>query len=205
MDVVSAGGKHLGHFPSQKVLEAFRRLPEEDRRPSGGKLPALGPGEAAVPAPPKNGLVLRAHTRALARDEKGEYRPVRAEDYPLVKGNVKHFESLKRIDNFGPNVDSLWLTEAEWRALVPATPVKGERFDVAPAVTERLARFHLVPQKMVGGGGVWGKAAVRKARLALVVEDVTPERVRLRAEGLAHLGSAYDPAKATTPNGPLGR
>ncbi len=204
MDVVSASGKHLGHFPSQKVLEAFRKLPEEDRRPSGGKLPDLKPEEATVPAPPRNGLVLRVHTRALARDKKGGHRPVTVEDYPLVKGSVKHFQSLARIGNFGPNVDCMWLTEAEWRALVPARPVQGERHDVPPAVLERLVRFHLVPHKMVGGSGGWSKANIRKARLALVVEEVSDTRVRLRAEGFAHLGSNYDAKKATTPNGPLG-
>jgi hypothetical protein len=204
MDVVSAGGKHLGHFPSQKILEAFRKLPEEDRRPAG-TIPDLAPGEAAVPAPPQKGLILRVHTRALARDDKGGYRAVAVEDYPLVKGDVKHFERLKGIGNFGPNVDSMWLTEPEWRALVPVSPVKGEKFEAAPAVTERLARFHLVPQKMVGGGGVWGKEAVKKVRLTLIVDGVTNDRVRLRAEGFAHLGSTYEAEKATTPNGPLAR
>ncbi len=204
MDVVSAGGKHLGHFPSKKILDEFGKLPEEDRRPNEGKVPDLKPEELVVPAPPRNGLTLRVHTRAMARDEKGAYRAVTAEDYPLVKGNSKHFESLKGIGNFGPNVDCMWLTEAEWRALVPAKPVKGERRDVDPTVTERLARFHLVPHKMVGGSGGWGKSQVKQARLSLIVEDVTDNQVRLRAEGFAHLGSGYDAARATTPNGPLG-
>jgi hypothetical protein len=204
MDVVSASGKHLGHFPSQKLLDEFNKLPDEDRRPNGGKIPDLKLGESAVPAPPKNGLILRVHTRAMARDGKGGYRAVAVEDYPLAKGDVKHFEWLKSFGNFGPNVDSMWLTEEEWRGLVPAKPTRGERFDVAPAVTERLARFHLVPHKMVGGGGGWGKKAVNKASLNLTVEEVTEGMVRLRAEGFAHLGSAYDAEKATTPNGPLG-
>jgi hypothetical protein len=82
--------------------------------------------------------------------------------------------------------------------------VKGERFAVDPAVAERLARFHLVPHKMVGGSGHWGRKAVGAARLSLTVVEATADRVRLRAEGFAHLGSAYDAAKAITPNGPLG-
>jgi hypothetical protein len=98
----------------------------------------------------------------------------------------------------------MWLTEAEWRSLVPAEPVKGERHDVVPAIVERFARFHLVPHKMVGGSGGWGKKSVNKAALSLVVEDVTPDKVRLRAEGFAHLGTTFDAAKAIPPNGPLG-
>ena len=32
VDVVSASGKRLGSFPSQKILDEFRKLPEEDLR-----------------------------------------------------------------------------------------------------------------------------------------------------------------------------
>ncbi|MEX0702668.1 MAG: hypothetical protein WD069_11280 [Planctomycetales bacterium] len=204
MDVVTASGAHLGGFPSQKILDEFRKLPEESRRPNGGQIADLKPGESAVPTPPENGLILRVHTRAMARDGEGGYRAVTVEDYPLVKGDVAHFDWLKSFGNFGPNVDSMWLTEDEWRALLPAEPVTGERREVDPAVTERLVRFHLVPHKMVGGGGGWSKAHVNKAKLTLIVDEVTKDRVRLRAEGFAHMGSTYDVATATSPNGPLG-
>jgi hypothetical protein len=203
MDVVAAGGKHLGHFPSQKILDEFRKLPEDQRRPGGGTIPDLKPEERMVPEPPKNGLVLRVHTRAMARDDKGSYRPVEAADYPLVK-DAKHFETLRSIGNFGPNVDSMWLTEAEWKGLVPADPVKGQKRDVEPAVVERLARFHLVPHKMVGGSGHWARKSLNAARLTLTVEETTADRVQLRAEGFAHVGTTYDAARATSPNGPLG-
>ena len=204
-DVVTASGKHLGRFPSEKILEAFRALPEEDRRPGGGNIPDLEPGESSVPTPPPNGLGLRVHTRAMTKGEKGGYREVAIGDYPLVKGDAKRFEELKGTGNFGPNVDTMWLTEAEWRSLVPADPVVGQRLDAAPAVVERLARVHLVPHKMVGGTGHWGKKDLRAARLTLTVEDVTEARVRLRADGFAQLGSTYDAEKATTPDGPLRR
>jgi hypothetical protein len=106
MDVVTASGKHLGHFPSQKILDEFARLPEDDRRPNGGKIPDLKPGEQAGPVLPENGLTLRVLTRAMSRDAKGGYRAVEVADYPLVK-DAKHFESLDRIGNFGPNVDCM--------------------------------------------------------------------------------------------------
>jgi hypothetical protein len=72
-------------------------------------------------------------------------------------------------------------------------------------ITERLVRFHLVPHKMVGGTGHWSKAEFKTARLALIVEDVAADRVRMRAEGFAHLGSKFEAEKATSPNGPLAR
>jgi hypothetical protein len=106
MDVVTAGGTHLGHFPSEEILEEFRKLPGSDRRPGGGKVGDLAPGQSAVPTPPPGGLVLRVHTRAMARDGNGGYRAVNVGDYPLVKGDVKRFEELRAIGNFGPNVMS---------------------------------------------------------------------------------------------------
>src|SRR4051794_41657205 len=63
---VSPGGKYLGTVASAKVLEAFRALPEAERRP--GPLPDLKPDERVIPSPPAGGLVLRVHGRFLSRD-----------------------------------------------------------------------------------------------------------------------------------------
>src|SRR5262249_26984483 len=104
---------------------------------------------------------------------------------------------------FGPNTDSMWITEKEWRELIPANPVKGERREVGQAVTERLALFHLMPRRLTSEGAGWGRSQLRTARLTLVVEEVSDSRVRFRAEGFAHLGSHYEADKATTPNGSL--
>ena len=201
MDCVSAGGKHLGHFPSAKVLEAFRQLSEEQRKPSGGKLAALKSDQQVIPAPPKNGLVLKVHTRSMSRHEKGAYRKVALEDFPLWQGGAKTFAERNHL--FGPNTDYLWITEAEWQGLIPANPVKGERREVDKAVTERLARFHLMPRRLTSEGAGWSRNQLRTAKLALIVEEVNEERIRFRAEGFAHLGSIYEADKATSPNGPL--
>lgn len=201
MDCVSAGGKHLGHFPSAKLLEAFRQLPEPDRKPSGGKLPDLTADQQVLPAPPKNGLVLKVHTRSLSRNEKGAYRKVSLEDFPLWKGNAKSFADTNHY--FGPNTDTMWITEQEWRGLIPANPVKGNRNEVSKAITERLALFHLMPRRLTSEGAGWSRSQLRTARLALIVEEVSDTRIRFRAEGFAHLGSVYERDKATTPNGPL--
>ncbi|MSQ94096.1 MAG: hypothetical protein EXR98_06015 [Gemmataceae bacterium] len=199
MDCVSAGGKHLGHFPSAKVLDAFRKLPEEQRKP--GAIADLKAGESVVPEPPRNGLVLKVHTRAMARDEKGAYRNVTVEDYPLWKGNAKTFADTNHY--FGPNTDYMWITEAEWRGLIAGKFVKGENREVSKVVVERLAIFHLMPRRLTSEGAGWGKSQLKATRLTLIVEEVSASKVRLRAVGFAHLGSSYDVSKATTPNGPL--
>ncbi len=201
MDVVAAGGKHLGHFPSVKVLEAFRKLPEADRKPNGGVIADLMAGESVIPEPPKNGLVLKVHTRALARDEVGNYRKVTVDDYPLKKGNIKSFQEHSHY--FGPNTDYMWITEAEWRNLMAGPFVKSEKREVSKAIVERLAIFHLMPRRLTSEGASWGKSQLRSARLTLIVDDVSESSVRFRAIGFAHLGSSFDATKATSPNGPL--
>jgi len=201
MDCVSAGGKHLGHFPSAKVLEAFQKLSEEERKPSGGKLPALKSDQQVVPAPPENGLVLKVHTRSMSREQNGAYRKVKGEDFPLWNGGAKTFTETNHY--FGPNTDYMWITEVEWQDLIPANPVKGDRREVGKSITERLALFHLMPRRLTSEGAGWGRSQLRTAKLALIVEEVSETRVRFRAEGFAHLGSIYQAEKATTPNGPL--
>ena len=57
---------------------------------------------------------------------------------------------------------------------------------------------------MTSEGGILGKKDVRSAKLTLTVEDVSPERIRLRLAGFVHTGTTFDKEKATTPNGPLG-
>ncbi len=201
MDVVSACGKHLGHFPSAKVLDAFHKLPEVDRKPNAGVIADLKPGESVVPEPPKNGLVLKVHTRALARDESGNYRNVTIDDYPLKKGNVKSFQEHSHY--FGPNTDYMWITEAEWRGLVSGPFVKGEKREVIQQIADRLSIFHLMPRRLTSEGASWSKSQLKTAKLSLIVDDVSESKVRFRAIGFAHLGSTYDASKATSPNGPL--
>lgn len=201
MDCVSASGKHLGHFPSTKILEAFRKLPEEERKPEGGKLAALKLDQQVLPEPPKNGLVLKVHTRSMSRDDKGAYRKVKVEDFPLWKGGAKAFSETNHY--FGPNTDYMWITEAEWQEFIPANPVKGNRHEIGKAVTERLALFHLMPRRLTSEGAGWGRSQLRTAKVVLIVEEVSDTRIRFRAEGFAHLGSTYEADKATTPNGPL--
>lgn len=202
VNCLTAGGKQLSAgFPSLKVLEEFRKLPEEERKPAGGPLADLSPGEQSIVAPPKNGLILRVHTRAMARDDKGGYRQVVIDDCPLFKGDVKRFADSSHY--FGPNTDYMWITEEEWRSLLPASPAKGDRVEVGKAIAHRLALFHLMPRRLTSEGAGWSKSALKSAKLSLVVADTNEERIRFRAEGFAHLGSDYDAHKATTPNGPL--
>jgi len=202
MNCVSASGKLLGGQPCAAVLEAFEKLPEAERKPGAIRIAELNPWEEVIASPPEGGLVLRVHARFLARDDKGRFRYARTVDFPLMRDNPGAQKTWQLF--LQPNTEYMWLTRQEWQSLVPTDPVPGQKVEAAPKIAERMARFHLTPQRATTSeGGIRSRSSVKKARLDLVVRDVTPQRVRLDLEGFVHWGSDYDAAGATTPNGPL--
>lgn len=203
MSCVSAGGKYLGDVASAKVLEAFRKLPKAEREPGAIRVPDMKPAEHLIPSPPAGGLVLKVHGRFLGRDDKGGLRHVKGEDFPQLRGKKDSIRYLHFL--FEPNTEYMWLTEKEWKSLVPADPARGDKLAVTPAIGERMARFHLTPRRaLTSEDGIVGKKDVKSAKLTLVVDDVSSDRIRLRMTGFVHTGTEFDKAKATTPNGPLG-
>jgi hypothetical protein len=202
MSCLSASGKWLGHAPSAKVLEEFRKLPESERKPGAVVVPDLAPSECTIPAPPEGGLVLRVHARFLGRDEQGNLRPATPDDFPLLRGKPSAGQHIQFL--LSPNTEYLWLTRKEWQALVPDQPKRGQKLPVPSAISDRMARFHLVPRRaLTSEDGILPKSAVRTAELTLTVQDVSAERIQLVLEGFVHTGTDFDPVKATTPNGPL--
>jgi hypothetical protein len=57
---------------------------------------------------------------------------------------------------------------------------------------------------MTSEGGILGNKEIKSAKLSLVVEEASSERLRLRLNGFVHTGTTFDKDKATAPNGPLG-
>jgi hypothetical protein len=202
MSCLSASGKYLGRMASPQVLAEFHKLPEAERKAGAVQVPKLDPAERVIPSPPENGLVLKVHARFLTRTSQGEVRYARGEDFPQFGGDPKTIRRWRLY--LEPNTEYMWLTETEWKSLVPANPVRGEQVAVATPIAERMARFHLLPRRsMTSEGSGLSKRDVHSAQLSLVVEDVTPERIRLGLHGFIHTGSVFDEAKATSPNGPL--
>jgi hypothetical protein len=202
MSCVSPSGKLLGHAPSAKVLDVFRKLPASERAPGAVEVADLKSDERLIPSPPKRGLVLKVHARFLSRSEKGEFRYATPDDFPLMDKPQSNNTWRLFLE---PNTEYMWLTEEEWKSLVPAKAEKGEMVRVDPRLVDRMARFHLTPRRaMTSEGGILRRDDIKSAKLSLVVEDVSAERIRLRLEGFVHTGTAFDKDKATTPNGPLG-
>lgn len=196
---VSASGKWLGHEPSARTLQAFRNLPEAERKPGAVAVRDLNPADRVIPAPPEGGLVLRVYARFLARDDKMGLRPIQPKDFPRIK-DFKYSRFL-----FEPNTESMWLTKKEWQSLIPAEPVKGAKVPVPSVISERMARFHLSPRRaLTSEDGIVPKSAIKHAEATLVVEDVSADRIWLGLSGHIHWGSDYNAARATSPNGPLG-
>ena len=202
MSCVSASGKLLGHRPSAEVLDAFGMLPESERRPGAVAFAELAPGDVVIPSPPRRGLVLRVHARFLGRDAGDGLRHARASDFPLMRDRPEIQRGWQLF--LQPNTEYMWLTREEWQSMIPSNPVLGSRIEVGRGIAERMARFHLTPQRaMTSEGGIKGERSIRAARIALVVSDLTPRALKLELEGFVHWGSDYDEAKATTPDGPL--
>jgi hypothetical protein len=202
MNCLSASGKLLGERPSPAILEAFARLPASERQAGAVKVPDLRPEERVIPAPPDGGIVLRVYARFLSREADGTLRRATVSDFPLLRERPDVARTWVLF--LEPNTEYLWLTEREWRSLVPSDPSPGARLDVDPALAERMARFHLTPQRATTSeGGIVGRRSVKEARLTLHLVDISPERIRMDLEGFVHWGSDYDAEKATTPNGPL--
>ena len=200
---VSASGKGLGNATSPaKMLAVFHNLPEAERKPGAVRVPDLKPEEKTLPSPPPGGLILKVHGRLLSRDGNNPLRYAAIKDFPLVPpDNPSLVSQAARFTEASP--DFVWLTQEEWRALVPANLKKGDKVPVPAAISQRLCRFHLVPRRLAGEGAGWGRKAVRAVEITLTTTEITPSLVRLRLEGSAHIGTDFDPAKATTPNGGL--
>jgi hypothetical protein len=192
---MTASGKFLGRDPAQ-ALAAWKALPEEDRRPGAVALPERGPVDEKrqQPTPPPGGLILRVYYRNLARTPSGELQLATQKDFP-------HGHNRMNLDA-QPNY--LWLTEAEWKSLLPAEPTKGQKVRVADPIADRICLQYLQPMLTFCACSGWSKERRRGQELHLLVEDVSGENVRLRLEGFADLGAAFDPAKADDLRGPFG-
>lgn len=199
MNCVSADGQLLGRQPCNEVLQAFAKIPAAQRKPGAVDVPALPEGKQAVPTPPEEGLVLRVHARFLARDNQGGLTNATSEDFPLMKQDTNQHQLFLE-----PNTEYMWLTREEAQALIPEDSQVDERSEVDAAIPIRMARFHLTPQRATTSeGGIQRARDIQVAELELIVREVTPERIRMDLSGQVHWGSDFDPALATTPNGPL--
>lgn len=186
MAVASASGRVLGHGDAlrmrekelAKALEEFKALPEEDRKPKIEVPADVAPPKRKLPLPPANGLILKGYCTYLRPDESG--RIVRSQEW-YYRDNPDRWPAETQSD-------MLWLTETEWKSLVPADPKKGDRAEVPLPLQKRL--FCTICIDYMEGSV--NALLARETKLALTVEDVTPEKISLRLDGAAKLGQPFE-------------
>lgn len=163
----------------RQALAAWDKLPAKEREPGSVKIDDPDKVDAAYNRkPPKGTLIVNVFTRILDKDKKGEF----------CHGTCE-FTGGDRAAH-----DRLWLTEEEWRPLLPKSPKVGDKVAVPDRLVKRIARFHLVDNTR-GEPSHWQNKEVRKGELSFEVKKVTDDKVEMRLSGAFVL--ATDPeAKA---------
>jgi hypothetical protein len=203
--VATADGKLLaaGHLSGvngdnvgfvNKAMKKWLELPAAARRPGAVNLAPAPP--TLLGQPPPGGLVLRVYTRNMKRDSTGALARIVKKDV----ADKKTYPAPQWAWNWGgavfaePMPDVMWLTESEWRSLVPANAKKGDTWPVPNGISKRLLRFHLI-DSTYGLAAGWKLADIRREKLLVTVEGNAPA-VRLRLDGEASMATDDDPAKA---------
>ncbi|MBM3223440.1 MAG: hypothetical protein FJZ47_06540 [Candidatus Tectomicrobia bacterium] len=164
----------------QRGLRQWHTLPKDKRQPGAVHVEAPGTHDRRYTrTPPANGLIVHVHARILDKDAHGRWR----------KG------SCDVLGGDQASHDRLWLTEAEWRSLIPPDPKVDTSAQVPAAVLDRMTRYHLVDNTR-GEPAMWKPEEVRTRELTLTVTEVTPERVRLQLVGAALMATHSDLAQA---------
>lgn len=181
--VLAPRGDFWGPFNLSAALEAFRKLPESERKPKIEK-PSKEDleGGSVPPSPPPGGLIARAYTTHLERNEKGElvrarnYRPFNdPKEWVIEPGLTWH--------------EHFWMTEEEWRSLVPKNAKKGDTFPAPAFLKQRLFWWYVGIQAVEGCADYW--RGPREGDLAFTVEEASAAGVRLRLEGYVKAGKEF--------------
>lgn len=183
--VVAAGGKAVGAVEGweenlRKLVEAYRRLPDAERKPTLEKDLGKADPDEMPPSPPAGGLTLIMYNTPLERTANGEL--IRARNL-MAPGPSWALETPITLN------DLLWLTREEWQALVPANPQKGMKGRVPETAQRRLFMFNAYDWS---SGYQNDMVRLRSGDLTWVVEEVTANEVRTRLEGYSKTGASLE-------------
>ncbi len=180
-------GKHL-HLRERelgKILEEFKALPEEERKPDV-KVPAdAAPPKRPLPAPPEGGLVIQGYCTYMRLGEGG--KAVRSKEWYYKKNPDRWAAETQN--------DFLWMTAAEAKSLVPADPAKGAKLEVSAALRKRF--FSTLGIDYMEGSV--NSLPPRETAMALVVEEAGADTILMKIEGGAKLGKEDDEARRSEP------
>jgi len=129
---LTVDGKLLSAGYAEQGLQAWKKLPEEERRPREIAYEDKDHPRCLY-TPPPGGLVLGTFARAFERDPRGELA-YRAED-----------ERRNHVVGRGPHNGTFWVTAEEANAIVPAATKKGDALPMPGSLSRRIIRYGLVP------------------------------------------------------------
>ena len=187
--VVTAGGEVIAKQDLRLrkrelaiALEAYRRLPKGQRTPEPPDPSLAKAAQRPVPQPPENGLILRGYCTYMQPDVRAgqEGRLIRSREY-YYKENPDRWAAETQSD-------LLWLTEAEWKSLIPADPKPGAKVEAADAIQKRF--YGTIGIDYMEGSV--NSLPVRESTFTLTVAEVSDAKLLLRVEGRAAMGKPLD-------------
>jgi hypothetical protein len=119
-------------------------------------------------------LIVRGYCTYLRHDDNG--RVVRAREYYYKQNPDRWLVETQS--------DLLWLTESEWKALIPASPRVGDRSEIAAAVQKRF--YSTIGIDYMEGSV--NSLPPRQTAMALTVQQADAQVIALRLDGYAILG-----------------
>jgi hypothetical protein len=185
----AASGKPLGGKVEsdnlanmKKALNEFKYMPEEDRKPKIAGTAKIS-ANSALPTPPPGCLIVAVYTTYLDRDEKANYS--RAERY----FTEIYYGSSVPVRPALTNLEMLWITEAEWKAMIPQNPVAGSKIPMPASLQRRILLLHAQDYK---GNERNPSKRIREGTFTLTVTRASADMIALRLDGLALTGADFD-------------
>jgi hypothetical protein len=183
---LSKGDLRLRRKELEGALKEFAALPKEQRTPTIADPATAQAPKRPVPTPPVNGLILRGYCTYLR--ENARQQLVRSREY-YYKENPDRWVAETQSD-------LLWVTESEWKSLIPANAKPGERLEVAQPIQKR---FYSTLGLDYMEGSV-NALPTRNSTLSLIVEKVDDQALVLRLDGYGHMGKEFDVQLRSKPN-----
>ena len=168
------------------LLAAFRALPEHERKPALPDSTRAKAPQRPVPSPPKGGLIVRGYCTYIKADEKAQ--PERAKQF-YYKENPDAWAAETQSD-------MLWLTESEWRSLIPNQVQQGVTVEVSEEIRRRF--FSTIGIDYMEGSV--NALPVRESTMTITVDgDSESGGTLLRIDGYGKMGKQIDSLSKAEP------
>lgn len=201
---VTAGGQLLGHDTYRsletenavsrlhEVISEFKSLPESERKPKVEKGATAGDSKRIPLTPPSGALVANVFFTYLEHDPQKKLRRAlwHVEGQPGTEAGSNHGRN-----QYITHIDKLWITEEEWRSLIPESPRPGMRVAIPASLERRLLRFY-------AGDLAWRptETKIRSAELLLTIDKVEDQHVVLKLVGHTKTGCTFEGGRPPSKN-----